>query len=75
MQQDESSVAFAIAIVNGRPMVHGDCLGASAAAIESLAAFDQRLLEVDLSGVTFFNSFESSRCMGCYAPHENPSEL
>ena len=54
--QPNPSVAFAIAIVNGRPMLRGDCDADSAAAIESLAAFEQRPLEVDLSGVTFFDS-------------------
>jgi hypothetical protein len=52
MRQEHASSSFRVAIVNGRPRIHGDCDAASAAAIDSLAAFDSELLEVDLSGVT-----------------------
>ena len=44
-------------VVGGRLAVRGDCSVASAPLIESwLAGFRQTLVEVDLSGVTFFDS-------------------
>src|SRR3981081_3520179 len=56
MLHEYEPVTFSIAIVNGKPMVHGECDIASAAAIQARAAFDHPPLEVDLSGVTFFDS-------------------
>lgn len=44
-------------IVDGRPTLRGECDLASAHDIEAwLATFDHQPLEVDLSGVTFFDS-------------------
>ena len=44
-------------VVDGRPTVRGACDLSGAAQIESwLLSFDGQLVEVDLSGVTFFDS-------------------
>jgi len=44
-------------IIDGRPAICGDCDFAAVRDIEAwLATFDGRPLEVDLSGVTFFDS-------------------
>ena len=48
---------FQLVIIDGRPAIRGDCDFASVRDIEGwLATFDGRPLEVDLSGVTFFDS-------------------
>jgi anti-anti-sigma regulatory factor len=56
MLHEHEAVRFVIAIVDGKPTIHGECDLDSAMAIESLAAFDMQPLEIDLSGVTFFDS-------------------
>ena len=44
-------------VVHGRPTIRGDCDLVTAPNIEAwLATFDCQRLEVDLSGVTFFDS-------------------
>lgn len=46
-----------LAVVDGRPTVHGECDISNATQIELwLNAFDMNPVEVDLSGVTFFDS-------------------
>ena len=46
-----------LVIIDGRPAVRGECDLANAQRIESwLASFDGDPLEVDLSGVTFFDA-------------------
>jgi stage II sporulation protein AA (anti-sigma F factor antagonist) len=44
-------------VVDGRPTIRGECDLATARRIEAwLATFDSQPLDVDLSGVTFFDS-------------------
>ena len=46
-----------LVVVDGRPTVRGECDLSGAAKIELwLLSFDGQLVEVDLSGVTFFDS-------------------
>ena len=48
---------FEMLIIKGRPAIRGQCdLSAVREIEEWLATFDARPLEVDLSGVTFFDS-------------------
>ena len=48
---------FDLVIIDGRPAVRGECDLASAERIEGwLASFDGDPLEIDLSGVTFFDA-------------------
>ena len=48
---------FEMVIINGRPAIRGECDLSAVREIEAwLATFDARPLEVDLSGVTFFDS-------------------
>ena len=48
---------FELLIIDGRPAIRGDCDFAAVRDIESwLGTFEGRPLEVDLSGVTFFES-------------------
>jgi anti-anti-sigma factor len=46
-----------IGLVNGRPTIRGDCDVANAATIGCwLATFGESVIDVDLSGVTFFDA-------------------
>ncbi len=57
MRQDRDLAPFSLTLIDGRPTIRGDCDFAAARDIESwLATFDAQPLEVDLSGVTFFDS-------------------
>jgi anti-anti-sigma regulatory factor len=48
---------FEMLIIKGRPAIRGQCDVSAVREIEEwLATFDARPLEVDLSGVTFFDS-------------------
>src|SRR5437016_4084244 len=57
MRQERDLAPFSLTIIDGRPTIRGDCDIAAAREIEAwLATFDGAPLEVDLSGVTFFDS-------------------
>ena len=57
MRQERDLAPFSLTVTGGRPTVRGDCDLAAARDIEGwLATFDAQPLEVDLSGVTFFDS-------------------
>jgi anti-anti-sigma factor len=57
MQQQRDLAPFSLTVIDGRPTIRGDCDIAAARDIEGwLATFDAQPLEVDLSGVTFFDS-------------------
>ena len=57
MRQQRDLAPFSLTVVGGRPTIRGDCDIAAARDIEGwLATFDAQPLEVDLSGVTFFDS-------------------
>ena len=48
---------FDLAVVDGRPALRGDCDFSNAATIEGwLATFGRAAIDVDLSGVTFFDA-------------------
>ncbi|TML07512.1 MAG: STAS domain-containing protein [Actinobacteria bacterium] len=57
MRQERDLAPFSLTIIGGRPAIRGDCDIAAARDIEAwLATFDSQPLEVDVSGVTFFDS-------------------
>jgi len=57
MRKQRDLAPFSLTIIDGRPTIRGDCDIAAARDIETwLATFDSQPLEVDLSGVTFFDS-------------------
>ena len=57
MRQERDLAPFSLTIIDGRPTIRGDCDIAAARDIEAwLATFDSQPLEVDVSGVTFFDS-------------------
>ena len=57
MRQERDLAPFSLTVIGGRPTIRGDCDIAAARDIEGwLATFDAQPLEVDLSGVTFFDS-------------------
>jgi anti-anti-sigma factor len=57
MRQERDLAPFSFTLIRGRPTIRGDCDLAAAREIEGwLATFDAQPLEVDLSGVTFFDS-------------------
>ena len=57
MRQERDLAPFSLTIIDGRPTIRGDCDIAAAREIEAwLATFVSQPLEVDLSGVTFFDS-------------------
>ena len=48
---------FDLALIDGRPTIWGDCDMSNAETIEAwLAAFGRAAIDVDLSGVTFFDA-------------------
>jgi anti-anti-sigma factor len=56
-QQKQHLGGIELTRVSGQPAIRGECHLANAAAIEAwLATFDVEPLNVDLSGVTFFDS-------------------
>src|SRR5882724_9538417 len=56
-QQTQRLGGIELARIDGRPAIRGECHLANAAAIEEwLAMFDVEPFDVDLSGVTFFDS-------------------
>ena len=48
---------FDLAIIDGRPTIRGDCNVSNAGTIEAwLATFGRAAIDIDLSGVTFFDA-------------------
>src|SRR5260221_1195854 len=57
MRQQQKSDLVEFSIINRRPAIHGECCLQTVGAIEEwLATFDDEAVDVDLSGVTLFDS-------------------
>ena len=57
MQHEREAHVIQLSIVDGRPTIRGECDLSTAGQIEAwLATFEEGPLEVDLAGVTFFDS-------------------
>ena len=57
MRQQQKSDLVEFSIINRRPAIHGECCWQTVGAIEEwLATFDDEAVDVDLSGVTLFDS-------------------
>ena len=56
MPRDPEPETFGVEVVDGRPCVRAACDLSTAAALEGLTASESQPLEVDFSGVTFFDS-------------------
>jgi len=57
MRQQQKSDLVEFSIINRRPAIHGECCLETVGAIEEwLATFDDEAVDIDLSGVTLFDS-------------------